>query len=92
MPTRPTPTVPISAAVLGETASLTPSQVAPAFASHQGGPPFNRFDMSSGVRPSQAVVDKIMGMGLGFTREQIMQALPAIFDSSARPDQMLFDV
>jgi hypothetical protein len=48
--------------------------------------------MSSGVRPSQAVVDKIMGMGLGFTREQIMQALPAILDSSARPDQMLFDV
>ena len=47
--------------------------------------------MSSGVRPSQAVVDKIMGMGLGHTREQIMQAL-ANSDSSALLDQMLFDV
>jgi len=63
----------------------------PALASQQGGPPFNRSDMSSGVRPSQALVDKIMGMGLGHTREQIMQAL-ANSDSSALLDQMLFDV
>ena len=52
---------PISAAAVpGKTASFTPFQgaAAPASLASQRGLPFTGSDMSSGVRPSQAFVDK----------------------------------
>lgn len=65
---------------------------APMAPSIPGGPGFSESGLSSNAGVSEANIDKIMGMDLGHSREDVVRALRASFDHPDQAVEFLFNV
>ena len=65
---------------------------APTGPSIPGGPGFSGPGLSSNAGVSEANIDKIMGMDLGYSREDVVRALRASYDHPDQAVEFLFNV